>query len=97
MTAQRDSIKNRSSATTPQVAQAKAQAQLEKDNDQGCEGTFVIDGDHRLTAGSNIHITGFGRFDGKYQIKKAVHRISRSNGYSTEVQFGFIETKGAKA
>lgn len=82
-----DKINSRAKAHTQDEADSKASASLDKDNDQGREGQFSLDGDIRLTAGSNFNLTGFKRFDGKYQVKQAIHRISRSTGYTTEVQF----------
>ncbi|ERL56129.1 hypothetical protein [Psychrobacter aquaticus] len=86
-----DKINSRSHAATEDVATAKADAQLNADNEQGCEGQFSLSGDTRLTAGSNIKMTGFDRFDGKYRIKQATHSISRSNGYTTSVDFTKID------
>lgn len=85
-----DKINSRAKAHTTAEADSKAKTNLDKDNDKGLEGQFSIDGDVRLTAGSNFELTGFKRFDNKYQIKQAVHRISRSTGYTTEVQFNRI-------
>ena len=86
-----DKINSRAKAHTQSEADSKAKSSLDKDNDKGLEGQFSLDGDIRLTAGSNFDLTGFGRFDGKCQIKQAVHRISRSTGYTTEVQFKGID------
>ena len=36
-------------------------------------------------------LSGFDRFDGKYRIKQVTHRISRSEGYVTEVDFTKID------
>lgn len=86
-----DKINSRSHATTAEVANAKANASLNADNEQGCEGHFSIDGDQRLTAGSSFMLSGFDRFDGKYRIKQVTHRISRSEGYVTELDFTKID------
>ncbi len=83
----KDTQKLRTNASTQQVADSKAQAKLNQSQDKQCEGSLTTSGDTRLTAGSNINLTGFGRFDGKYRIKQATHRISRSTGYTTEVAF----------
>lgn len=87
----KDTKKLRTNATSQSVADSKAHANLQQSQDKQCEGSFIISGDIRLTAGSNFHLTGFGRFDGKYRIKQATHRLSRSTGYTTEVAFCKID------
>lgn len=81
-----DSINSRANSFDAAQAKEKADAQLETANDKKAESSFSIAGDTRLTAGSNINITGMQRFDGKYRIKQATHSISKSGGYLTEVQ-----------
>lgn len=80
-------LNSRVNASTPEVAQVKAKAQQSSADDKQAEGRFNIAGDTRLTAGSSFNLTGFGRFDGKWQIQQVTHSISRSSGYTTEVQF----------
>lgn len=87
----KDTKKLRTNATSQSVADSKAGANLEHSQDKQCEGSFIVSGDTRLTAGGNFHLTGFGRFDGKYRIKQATHRLSRSTGYTTEVAFCKID------
>ncbi len=87
----KDTKKLQTNATSQDVADNKAQAGLETSQDKQCEGSFTVSGDTRLTAGGNFDLTGFGRFDGKYRIKQATHRISRSTGYTTEVAFCKID------
>lgn len=89
--ASNDKINNRSHAASEEVAAAKANAALNADNEQGCEGNFNVTGDTRLSSGSNIKLIGFNRFDGKHRIKKATHNISRSAGYTTGVSFTKID------
>ncbi len=46
-------------------------------------GSFSCMGDVRLAAGSNVQMFGFGRFDGKYVIDTATHKIG--TGYTVSV------------
>lgn len=87
----KDTKKLHTNATSQSVADSKAQAGLANSQDKQCEGQFTVSGDTRLTAGGNFHLTGFGRFDGKYRIKQATHRLSRSTGYTTEIAFCKID------
>ena len=57
----KDTQKLRTNASTQQVADSKAQAKLNQSQDKQCEGSLTTSGDTRLTAGSNINLTGFGR------------------------------------
>ncbi|WP_019672318.1 hypothetical protein [Psychrobacter lutiphocae] len=88
-----DKRNSRANASTPEVASAKAKARQSQADDKQAEGRFNITGDTRLTAGSSFNLTGFGRFDGKWQIQQATHSISRSSGYTTEVQFQKVAKK----
>lgn len=87
-----DTTYSRANATTADVATAKADAALINNNEPKCEGYFSITGDTRFTAGSNISLTGFERFNGKVRSKQVTHRINRGSGYTTEVQFTRIDT-----
>lgn len=88
-----DRRNNRVNASTPVVAQTKAKARQSQADDKQAEGRFNITGDTRLTAGSSFNLIGFGRFDGKWQIQQATHSISRSSGYTTDVQFCKVAKK----
>lgn len=63
----------------------KAKAALRGKNGSQVEGTVVLPGAPRLSAGSNIEITGLGVLDGKYQVIKTRHAMTRQNGYTTEL------------
>lgn len=78
---------SRANASSDAVAKTKANAQQNKADNKQAEGRLSIAGDTRLTAGASFDLTGFGRFDGKWQIQQATHRISRGSGYTTEVEF----------
>lgn len=67
-------------------ANLKAQAALERANDDQTEMTLEVDGNQKLAAGMNVGITGFGKLNGKYTITQSKHRFSREDGYKTEVE-----------
>jgi phage protein D len=48
-------------------------------------GSFSSIGDVRLVAGVNVHMSGFGKFDGKYVIETATHSLG-SSAYTASVQ-----------
>ena len=48
-------------------------------------GSFTLPGDTRLLAGCVVELSEWGAFDGKYVIKKAVHKVS-SGGYTTQIE-----------
>ena len=79
-------------------AQAKtiARKKLLQANRREITGTITLMGDMRFRAGSNITLSGFGAFDGKYSITKAVHSVG--NGYTTalELKQGTEAKKAAK-
>lgn len=70
------------------VAEANrvAKNKLREHNKQAGLGTFELDGDIQLAAGVTINVKGYGRFDGKYIIVSATHRISSNGAYTTDIQ-----------
>lgn len=50
-------------------------------------------GDQRLVAGLTMAISGLGKLDGNYLIDRAMHNISRNEGYSTEVELKRVAAK----
>ena len=71
-------------AETDAQARQKAQAQLDKNDDQ-TGATLTLYGNPLLVAGVTLDLQTFGKFDGRYLVVKSVHRLSRSGGYVTEV------------
>ncbi len=82
-----DKSVQRGNVTTASIAKAKSEANLTKDNDPKASGRLPCEGDVRLIAGASFDLQGFARFDGKCLINKATHTISRSGGYSTNIDF----------
>lgn len=68
-----------------QEAQAKADAALHGNNMHEGTCTLTLEGDARLGAGLNIDLSGWGAFDGKYQIEQTRHRLIRNGAYTVEV------------
>ena len=67
-------------------AHLKAQAALERANDDQTGAELTLYGNTKLAAGVNVLVQGYGKSDGKYNISLSKHRFSRASGYSTEVE-----------
>jgi hypothetical protein len=87
--------RNRTSADTLKInvrvendsqARLKADAALDRANEDQTGASLTMFGNVRLMAGVNLQLTGFGRMDGKYTITQSRHRFSRGTGYGTEVE-----------
>jgi len=69
-----------------QEALIKAVGLLGLSNLAGCEGELSLEGDTALAAGLNIQLADFGAYDGIYLIRSARHRLTRSQGYTTDLE-----------
>jgi phage protein D len=67
-------------------AQLKAEAALTTANRRQVEGNLTLSGEVQLVAGNNITLEEFGNFDGRYAIAVSRHTVSRSAGYTTEIE-----------
>jgi phage protein D len=68
-------------------AERIAMAALRNANGLQSEGTFPLYGNPGLVAGINVTLSGWGKLDGaNYQATKALHRIDRAGGYTTELE-----------
>ncbi|MFW5988621.1 MAG: phage late control D family protein [Desulfosudaceae bacterium] len=65
------------------AAEKLAKAKLRQANQNEITGEIRGMGDPRLFAGSNISLSGFGVFSGKYFIEQVQHAYSPNDGYST--------------
>jgi phage protein D len=81
-----DELKLNTRAENEQQARLQADAALDKANEDQTGGSLSLPGQTALTAGVNVRIDGFGAMDGKYTVTRASHRISRSSGYSTDIE-----------
>lgn len=62
-----------------------AKSRLDKANMKQWQGSFEVVGDPLLLAGQIVAVAGYGRFDRRYTIMRARHRITRA-GYVTHVE-----------
>lgn len=67
-------------------AERIGKAAMEDTDIQACSGDITLPGDPALRAGSNVAIEGLGHFDGTYQIYRALHDVSRSGGFTTQIE-----------
>lgn len=83
-------------AENKKQAEQKAKAALHRSNSRQQEGTISLEGQPLLVAGNNFELTGLGQLSGKYHIVRSRHKITRSAGYSTDLDIkrvGYIEVK----
>jgi phage protein D len=81
-----DQLKIATRCENDQQALMKAQAALHSRNMLSTEAIVVAPGSTVFAAGSNLMLTGFGEFDGRYLIRGARHRLDRSSGYRTQME-----------
>lgn len=81
-----DILKINDRAENAQQARIKAEAALDRANEDQTGATLDLPGQPRLVAGVNVRLHGFGRMDGKYTVTQARHAVQRGTGYTTQVQ-----------
>ena len=54
--------------------------------------SMTLEGEPLLSAGTTFTLIGWKRLDGKYLLEKAVHRLSRSQGYRCSVEAYKVES-----
>jgi uncharacterized protein len=81
-----DTLKINTRAENDQQARLKADAALDRANEDQTGASLTLFGNVRLVAGVNVQLTSFGRMDGKYTITQARHSFARGSGYGTEVE-----------
>lgn len=84
--ASNDRLKLVSRCENAPQARLKAQAALQRRNRDSTEGILRMPGSTAFSAGLNLSLSEFGKFDGTYLVVAAVHKITRSRGYTTEVE-----------
>lgn len=67
-------------------ARVQAEAALAEANGNQFEGSISVVGTPTLVAGNRVTLTGMGRMSGSYLIKSSRHSLSRSGGYTTEIE-----------
>jgi phage protein D len=80
-----DDLKLNVRAENEQQAKIKAESALDETNEDQTGASVTLPGEPRLTAGVNARLEGFGKMDGKYTVAQARHSVSRSSGYTTDV------------
>ncbi|EBX1663060.1 hypothetical protein DQ936_18190 [Salmonella enterica subsp. enterica serovar Oslo] len=80
-----DTLKINSRAPDTGAAQAKANAALDSHNEYQQTGTLTLMGCPQLTAGNKIELSDFGVLSGQWLIDKSMHKLTRSGGYTTEI------------
>lgn len=81
-----DELKLNVRAENAQQAKLKADAALDRHNEDQTAVELTLFGSVKLVSGVNIELTGFGKMNGKYTIFKASHSFSRSAGYPTSIE-----------
>jgi phage protein D len=81
-----DTLKIRDRVENGQDAQAKAAAAIHKANMTSVTAAITTVGSTLLAAGSTGNLAGWGEFDGTYLIETAKHKLTRANGYQTELE-----------
>ena len=67
-------------------ARIKADAVLDRANEDQTGASLTMPGIVKAMAGVNVVLTDFGRMDGKYTVTQSHHRFSRAAGYTTEIE-----------
>ena len=81
-----DELKVVARAENAEQAKRKADAALDRQNENQTSMSLTMTGNVKLAAGSNVSLVGFGQFDGKYTITQSRHAFSRGQGYGSEVE-----------
>lgn len=81
-----DELKLNVRAENAQQAKLKADAALDRHNEDQTSAELTMYGNVKLVSGVNVELTGFGKMNGKYTIYKAPHSFSRSGGYPTTIE-----------
>lgn len=81
-----DTYKLHVRAETAAQAEEQARATLHRLNRKRTQGTLELEGNPRVVAGSNGTLSGWGKFDGTYQVMSSRHRIGRDTGYTLEIE-----------
>lgn len=75
---------------TPEQAEAMAKAALDAANRLQGTASLEVVGDIRLTAGVNVELRGFGRFDGKFAVTQSRHGITKDGGWTTALELSSV-------
>lgn len=79
----------RQKVSSTEEAMTLARYVIKEKNSKEYTGKIVCDGDISLSTGSIIALSGYGEYDRKYIITKAVHRI-QDGRYTTKISFEMV-------
>lgn len=94
--AAKDTYEIRTKAENKQQAEQKAKAAIQKSMTKEFTGRVTVSGNPLLVAGNNVNINGLGVVSGKYHIEKSSHKVTRSGGYTTDIQLKKVAKGDAK-
>ncbi|MGG6295305.1 phage late control D family protein [Leptolyngbya sp. AN02str] len=89
-----DILKIRERCENRAQAEVKATEALRRANRGQVEGTLDMEGNTSVVAGLNLTLNGFLNLSGKYQVKQVRHSLSRSKGYTSNVEITGLELEG---
>lgn len=78
-------------------AQKIAKEKLRQANKREITCNITLMGDLRFVGGSNVTISGFGKFDGQYVIEKATHSIGDSYTTKLDLRMGGESKKASRS
>lgn len=81
-----DEMKVIARAESDEQAKLKAAAAIDRQNEDQTGMTLTMPGNVKVTAGINVSVIGFGRYDGKYTVTQSRHSFSRGAGFGTEAE-----------
>jgi uncharacterized protein len=87
-----DTERRLSRAPTQGLAERQAEARLYQKDKRRFTSTLRLPGEVRLVAGVNVTLEGFYRLSGTWHVERSVHRLSRGEGYTTEVSLYRVES-----
>lgn len=86
-----DSLKINRQVENEQQAIEQSSEELRRANRGEIKARIEFEGMQTLAAGANIKLTGFWKYDGKYQVVKVEHLLTRSNGYRGTAELERLE------
>ena len=89
--ASEDTLKIVTRGESEEQVEARGNAALAEQNDDQTAGNITLVGNPSLVAGATILLRNLGVFSGKYLIKSSRHSISRSQGYTTDIEVRMLE------
>lgn len=86
-----DTLKVVGRGETQEQIDARADAALDEQTEDLQAGEIQLLGNPKLVAGNTLLLTKLGMFSGKYLIKSARHSLSRTSGFTTQIDIKMVE------